>query len=192
MWISLWGAKIIYTYDSALQLMFRQLSDKSIPLERISFTNLQASFKRVHNDIYSCRIASIILPSCIVDSKPKDNRKKQKSGDDAKAPPKKQKKEAPIPPTANTPQPAILPEPVKNPKFNDQWKVDADKFRELHLIAKTTPTHLQNGKSTPFCLAFHSRGVCKRGKACTLSHDDPRDVDKEAEFTKFLKPFLAE
>ena len=86
---------------------------------------------------------------------------------------------------------------VPNPRHNKKWEITTEKYRELYLMVKANPSAAPNhktkqGRILPFCLGFHVRGECKRGKECNLSHEDPRDVDKATEFANFIKPFQAE
>ena len=189
------GAKIVYAYDTAMQLVFRQLACPSTPLPSIKITNLHSAFLQTHNEIITRRLSAVTLPKCVVDLKAKENRQKNSAaGDDERPPPKKkpkkdESKDSPLPtPPKDTSTPPT--EPAINPRFNKKWEVPNEKYRDLHQVARSTPSHVNKSNRTiSFCLGYHVRGKCVRGTACNLSHDDPRDVDKEVEFSNFIKPF---
>ena len=129
------------------------------------------------------------LTSFVVDSKPKENRRKMK-GDNEKPTPGKPKKDDKTPPKDNTPQDSAGVQPATNPRLNKDWAVPAENYTDLHFAGRSCPRHTtKEGHSSAFCIGFHVRGTCNRGSGCKLTHLDPRDVDKATEFAAFLKPF---
>ena len=137
-----------------------------------------------------CPIPPISLPSCIIEvkTKPKTTGKRKAEEQPKPASPKTEKKTKTK--ELGTTTPPL--DPAANPRFNDQWKVPDQKYSALHSNRSSTPTQEKNSKQIPFCLAFHTKGSCPRGKTCTLSHVDPRDAEMEKEFTAFVKPYISE
>lgn len=76
-----------------------------------------------------------------------------------------------------------------NDNTNPAWKIPAGKdYTSIYNNKDSIPTGNKDGKQVAFCVNFHTVGKCKKGTACFLLHDDPRNVkpSKEAEYTAFL------
>jgi hypothetical protein len=186
-------AKFVYSIDLANQTYLRSLGESAETLlSEIPSKGLEWAFHVIQNEVLSRRLDAMTLPNCIIELRQKaPPTQKQRRGESPKTPniPSPSKKNRKDSTTESSPQLAIISKSVSNPKFNKAWLVSNDNYAGMHMNRSNTPTHKKNGRSVPFCLAYHTKGSCRRGKACTLSHEDLRDLNLESEFEKFVKPF---
>jgi hypothetical protein len=176
---TLFGSKYIFQVDNKVQLYLTTLLDPK-PLNTISSYGLTANLQSTIDLVNSWSLSATSLPPSIVsaNAKPVGIPKKDPATKRALA------KTGSQPPTKKA-RPST-PDPLTNNRLNPAWQVPPGKNPALLFQNKAnTPTTLKNGKQTPFCLLFHTKGTCSRGQTCNLVHEDPRDLGKDAAFTAF-------
>jgi hypothetical protein len=176
---TLFGSKYIFQIDNKVQLYLTTLLDPK-PLNTINSYGLTANLQSTIDLVNGWSLSATSLPPSIVsvNAKPIGIPKKDQA-------PKRAAAKTGTQPTNKRPR-SSTPDPSTNHRLNPAWQVPSGKSPALLFQNKTnTPTTLKNGKQTPFCLLFHTKGTCSRGQTCNLVHDDPRDLGKEAAFTAF-------
>jgi hypothetical protein len=184
----LWLAKVLYSIDILVQQQLVLLRDPNTPMSQMCWFPIMEGFARRQNEIIDrCLITQISDTLMQVRSTTIKKRKGMYENKDQqnKRTDLNKKDEKSGTQTGTTTQTSSTPE--INSKLNPEWKIPADKdfkscFVTNGLIRETPCTN-----NTPFCLQFHVRGSCNRGKNCKLSHTDPRDVNMGQTFSTFIK-----
>ena len=182
---ALFGAKFLFQLDNAFQDFFRSLMASDVHLSEISTYGFRNEVTATLSEVKRFKISATVLPASIVST--------TKAGKAAASPIEKhagggaggpvQKKQKGDPPIV-----AVVTGTV-NDNINSAWKIPAGKdYASVYNNLNSIPTGTKGGKQVAFCINFHTVGKCKKGTACNLLHDDPRDVkpSKEAAYTAFL------
>jgi hypothetical protein len=190
----LWLTRVLYLIDILVQHQLELLQDTSIPLHQVSFLPITQGFANRQEEILD-NCLHTTLPENIINNRSShlkkrkgenkneynNNNKKEYSGNNKERTDKKPYRND-SPSTSNDSSNS-----TQNPNINPKWKIPNFKqfkeyFIDTHLIQET-PQH----SNKPFCLQYHTKGVCHRGSRCNLSHEDPRNVKMKQKFSSFIQ-----
>jgi hypothetical protein len=184
----MWLTRLLYSIDILVQQQISLFEDGGTPMHLMSYHPITEGFNRLQDEVIR-RNLSTSIPDSIIQTRSSANKKrksKDESQDTNKKPDHKPNDRTTTNSSTYQPKKYQSPTSATNHRINPSWRVPEGKsFRDCFItnnLLQETPKI----NNTPFCLQFHTKGYCTRGAQCQLSHDDPRDVRLDRNFSSFI------
>jgi hypothetical protein len=188
-----WLSRLLFSIDLLVQEQLCLLQDQYTPLESIHYRPITDGFVQLQDEVIRRKLLSS-LPDDLATLRSSASKKRKSSemeydnkiNKDDKGGEHKRPSSSPYKRDNNYVNTSQNSQTVQNKNKNSCWLLPQDKsFTEAFIksgLIHETPTY----NSTPFCLQFFTKGFCTRGENCRLSHDDPRDVRLDRNFSAFI------